>query len=575
MDKFFCVLFVYSTVSTLFAADPKNDKVNHLPGLNFEINYDLYSGYLNAGKNGDWKMHYMLIESKGPKSDDDPILVWLQGGPGCSSFGAIFEELGPFYMSPDGKSLFENKYAWNNRANLLFLESPIGVGFSYDKTNPQFDDANDDQAKEMNYVALSDFFNSYSKYTNRSFFLAGESYSGVYIPMLAARLVQGIANGTFPNPNFQGAAIGNGYLDVARLYNSLVLWSGYHGRVSVQEWDFLKSECTSGMSRMGDMDTYNFFSYLRTTNYLTDFASDNSTCGNLIMRLVTVPDGMDAENYYQDCFDPKWYQSSMEKLDKTLPKHPAKLKRIRRRAAIHEKASFYQSFATSFNYGSTDPFNGYPCWNYVPRWHWVNSLEVKKALNIDESWIDSNYTWFDCNNDMYNKYVMTYIEQYQFFEIFFKINTKKDFRFLIYNGDVDTVCNYLGDAWFVLELAKRNGMSASDRKEWWFAGQTAGYTQRYTHSNGVIVDLVTVKGAGHFVPTDRPGASRQMITNFILPDKDNKPDYNSTTNADPMPTFSPIIETETSKMTESSTTNTASTASLSPSFETTTKMRVN
>ena len=86
------------------------------------------------------------------------MLLWFNGGPGCSSFGGLFEELGPFYINLDGQTLFENPYAWNKKANVLALESPIGVGFSYDNTVVNFTSANDDQSRDQNYAALVDFF---------------------------------------------------------------------------------------------------------------------------------------------------------------------------------------------------------------------------------------------------------------------------------------------------------------------------------------------------------------------------------------------------------------------------------
>lgn len=58
----------------------------------------------------------------------DPMLLWLTGGPGCSSLSALLTENGPYNILSDGKTLAENKYSWNTRANIVFLESPSGVG---------------------------------------------------------------------------------------------------------------------------------------------------------------------------------------------------------------------------------------------------------------------------------------------------------------------------------------------------------------------------------------------------------------------------------------------------------------
>ncbi|MCI24782.1 serine carboxypeptidase-like protein, partial [Trifolium medium] len=72
--------------------------------------------------------------------------------PGCSSLGyGAFEELGPFRINSDGKTLYRNKYAWNEVANVLFLESPAGVGFSYSNTTSDYDKSGDKRTAQDAY----------------------------------------------------------------------------------------------------------------------------------------------------------------------------------------------------------------------------------------------------------------------------------------------------------------------------------------------------------------------------------------------------------------------------------------
>ncbi|KAL8509564.1 hypothetical protein ACS0TY_016689 [Phlomoides rotata] len=72
-------------------------------------------------------------------SSSKPLVLWLNGGPCFSSIRSVaFTELGPFRVNPDGKTLWYNKYAWNNVANVVFLESPAGVGFSYSNKTPDY-----------------------------------------------------------------------------------------------------------------------------------------------------------------------------------------------------------------------------------------------------------------------------------------------------------------------------------------------------------------------------------------------------------------------------------------------------
>uniref|UniRef100_A0A914S138 Uncharacterized protein n=1 Tax=Parascaris equorum TaxID=6256 RepID=A0A914S138_PAREQ len=83
------------------------------------------------------------------------------------------------------------------------------------------------------------------------------------------------------------------------------------------------------------------------------------------------------------------------------------------------------------------------------------------------------------------------------------ITSKYPLRILIYNGDTDAACNFLGDEWFIEKLAKANEMTSTSRTEW-----------NYTHPGGYL-SRVGGWGGGHFVPTDRPAPALQMIANFV------------------------------------------------------------
>lgn len=61
--------------------------------------------------------------------NDMPVILWLQGGPGASSQFGAYTEVGPFRIKKGAKS--ENNWAWNLQAHLLFVDSPLNVGFSY------------------------------------------------------------------------------------------------------------------------------------------------------------------------------------------------------------------------------------------------------------------------------------------------------------------------------------------------------------------------------------------------------------------------------------------------------------
>ena len=84
-------------------------------------------------------------------------------------------------------NLFYNPYSWNRLANVIFLESPKGVGFSYcDNKNC----VNTDESTAVDaYDALINFFKGFPEYARNDFFITGESYAGIYIPMLMEQVL--------------------------------------------------------------------------------------------------------------------------------------------------------------------------------------------------------------------------------------------------------------------------------------------------------------------------------------------------------------------------------------------------
>jgi len=106
------------------------------------------SGVIDLNQNGGDDMFYWWFESRNsPK--DDPLVLWLTGGPGCASEIALFYENGPYQFNEDGKTLKSNPHAWNNNANLLYVDQPIGTGFSKAGSITDLDTNEDEIAETM------------------------------------------------------------------------------------------------------------------------------------------------------------------------------------------------------------------------------------------------------------------------------------------------------------------------------------------------------------------------------------------------------------------------------------------
>ncbi|KAK0407406.1 hypothetical protein QR680_019180 [Steinernema hermaphroditum] len=477
------------------------DRIVELPGLTFPINFNQYSGYLQAST-GNY-LHYWLVESQANPSSD-PLVLWLNGGPGCSSLGGFLTELGPFHPNPDGKTLFENVYSWNKGANVLFLEGPRNVGFSYqDKSQNSDDNYNDQKTANDNYLAIKDFLSVYQEYRNRPFYVTGESYGGVYVPTLTSLLVDKIQSGELQGLNLVGMAVGNGELSRVQQIKSAISLLYYHGMYGKQQWDQLR-QCCDDLDSYQDLATCDFTKHITLDKYGNAQPIDNSsTCGPLIVQMGQngvwdIGKVQDVYNMYQDCYQQKTQVFG----SRNLRPHKEALKQ-------QLLTLSYDMKNPNFNTYSTDSQGGFPCFASSAAQKWINSKDVRAALHIP----DYVQNWTDCNDDINSIYVQQYNDTGAVFDHIYA--SGYPLRVLIYNGDIDTVCNFLGDQWFIEGTATRNGLATTKKyDQWLYKGQIGGYWKRFNGAQ-LEIDLLTVKGAGHLVPTDRPGPAFQMINNFL------------------------------------------------------------
>lgn len=144
--------------------------------------HDWYSGYLNISYKD---IHYVYLESQNDR-DNDPLILWVGGGPGCSGLYSMFYEIGPFrLLTPESPQLNVSQESWNKRANLLFLEAPGAVGFSTGPVN-----STDVSTVDDLLYSLIEFMSRFPTLKKNDFYLAGHGYAGILIPQLATLIDQ-------------------------------------------------------------------------------------------------------------------------------------------------------------------------------------------------------------------------------------------------------------------------------------------------------------------------------------------------------------------------------------------------
>lgn len=382
------------------------------------LNETYFAGFQPLDTRG--SLFFWLFNSRANPSTD-PLVVWLTGGPGCSSEVALFVENGPFKINSDNKTLKINPYSWNNNANILYVDQPIGTGFS---TGDKLDTNEDEIAADF-FTFLEEFLVQFPQFKGRDFYITGESYAGHYIPAISANIV---SKGTL-GLNFKGVAIGNGLVSVYYQYPQYATFAHDNGLIDDKLFNSL------------------------TTQF--------KLCDTLIK----------AKQYNLALIQ---CQTQVERITGNPPKFNVYDIRL---PCTYPGLCYDLSFVDDF----------------------LEQDSVEGALGV------SGRPWSECNDtvhvDLTKDLIFDYAQNLSYL-------VQSNLQVLIYNGDKDFICNWMGS-----EVVANN-------LEW--SGQTTfaglNYTTYDTYGEYKHLDNLTfykVFNAGHMVPMDQPQAALAMLNRFI------------------------------------------------------------
>ncbi|KAJ7779424.1 serine carboxypeptidase [Mycena maculata] len=167
-----------------------------------------------------------------------PLSLWFNGGPGSSSMIGLLQENGPCRITNNSESVTLNPFSWNNNANVLYIDQPVGVGFSHGTETVGTSLA----AAEDVWTFLQIFLENplFSNLAANDLALWTESYGGHYGPTFAAYFLSqnaAIAAGTISGItlNLKTLGIGDGLTDPISQYPGYITYAGvnpYHPLVS-------------------------------------------------------------------------------------------------------------------------------------------------------------------------------------------------------------------------------------------------------------------------------------------------------------------------------------------------------
>ncbi|OQR84795.1 serine protease family S10 [Achlya hypogyna] len=230
------------------------------------------AGYIPIRNSSAKYFHYYFEARNDPSSA--PLVLWLNGGPGSSSMLGLFLENGPCLLDAMGELRY-NPFGWNERANVLWVDQPAGVGLSTGPiTQPR--DVGPDMVR-----FLDGFFALHPELAGRPLFLTGESYAGHYIPAIATSILSA-ATPTSPI-NLRGIAIGNGLTDTAlQAQHQLDMLDNQYNISLVTDAD------VAGLKAMGN-NCVESIRACRASNY-----SDVELCEEAAINFITFQGSMEA-----------------------------------------------------------------------------------------------------------------------------------------------------------------------------------------------------------------------------------------------------------------------------------------
>ncbi|KAL7256572.1 hypothetical protein ACSBR1_010498 [Camellia fascicularis] len=432
--------------------EAEDDRILGLPGQP-KVSFKQYSGYVTVNEEAGRALFYWLTESV-HLSFSKPLVLWLNGGPGCSSvaYGAS-EEIGPFRINKTATGLYLNKFSWNTVANLLFLETPAGVGFSYSNRSSDLHDTGDLRTAKDSLQFLIRWMERFPRYKSREVYLTGESYAGHYVPQLAKAIVTYNANSNNHPINLKGFMVGNAVTD--NYYDNLgtVTYWWSHAMISdrtyrqlINTCDFshqkASNECESLFNyamdqEFGNIDQYNI--YAPPCNNNSDGSGTHT--GRHIIHLPHRP-------------------------------HP-----------IFRQISGYD-----------------PCTEKYAEIYY-NRPDVQKALHANSTKIP--YKWTACSLELNGNWNDTNISILPIYRELIAAGL----RIWVFSGDIDSVVPVTATRY---SLAQLKLPTKIPWYPWYVKKQVGGWTEVYEG-----LTFATVRGAGHEVPLFKPRAALQLLKSFL------------------------------------------------------------
>ena len=460
---------------------------------NIDYKGEVYSGYLKTNIT-DNELFYIFTPSLN-NPEKDPLILYLDGGPGCSSLLGLLVEVGPVTVSSETGKLELNEYSWVNNASILFIDSPAEVGFS------KFKEAihnNDSNTAENLYAALKDFYEIFSEYKKNDLFISGFSYAGIYIPYLVQQ-IKGIDTNDTNEIKLKGILIGSPYTSSKYNYDITLVESIFsHGIISIEIYNEYLEKCPHYpvmISTINLTNATNEFVYLNDTNEPVRLVKHS--CNEVKQKIQTHLKGFPFMGIYNKCklkenynylnsnlyLDPKIRLLNKPNNDKIRYLTEQDISILNKNRKLDD------------NLEKEIPLND-TCELDNTIESLLNKNEIKEKLGVN-----SNLTFYQCKSLNYK-----YGDSTNFYKE--HLGKLSNFSCWLFSGTEDLSVPILGTLYWIGEL---NFTISKEWEFWKFKNQPRGMIQNYT--NGL--HYLTIKKGSHVLVTEQRELGKYLFDQFI------------------------------------------------------------
>ncbi|KAG0542700.1 hypothetical protein BDA96_02G127100 [Sorghum bicolor] len=475
-----CFLLVVAAASGS-AGSGQGRVVTTLPGFEGRLPFHLETGYVEVDEDAGAELFYYFVQSESESAGDAPLLLWLTGGQRCSALSGLAYEIGPirFVVEPYDGTLprlrYDSRNSWTKVAHILFVDSPVGAGFSFSK-DPKGYYVGDISSSMQLHKFLNKWFNEHPDYLANPFYIGGESYAGKTVPFLAQMISEGVEAGMKSEPNLKGYLVGNPSTEERIDFGSRVPHAHGFGIISHQLYETISGHC------QGE-DYSNPANELcgQALNTFNDLISQVQKAHVLLDQCVVassppVPNG----DYIR-----------MDDGGSASDDGSRKMKILREESRVRKL----------FHPPARTPFSCFS-YSYSLSYFWANDRRTRDALGIKEGTVDE---WVRCDDEAelpYERDLKSVVKYHWNL-------TSRGYRALVFSGDHDLMVPHLGTQAWVRSL---NFPIVDDWRAWHLGGQSAGFTISYSNN----MTFATIKGGGHTAPEYEPERCFAMFSRWVL-----------------------------------------------------------